>query len=201
MIVFNGKSYLNGWFGGTTIYGNPYVCRCNRMETCASKKKEKSSRSCSILGHKQYPASWFQVRVVFLFEMCFTHQFPFVHMEMSILGGFPSQPCLIPYPPEASNLRLIAAHGRKHTTVRPRKTSSGAFWKSWNFHGEDWWKVTNTMINTMVQGFLVTISMAKLWIWVASLLDKAMPQASATNRWLVTSFNIVWDDDHCTARW
>jgi hypothetical protein len=61
--------------------------------------------------------------------------------------------------------------------------------------------MTNTMINTMVQGFLVTISMAKLWIWVASLLDKAMPQASATNRWLVTSFNIVWDDDHCTARW
>ena len=92
-----------------------------------AKKREKSSRSCSILGHKQYPASWFQVRVVFLFEMCFTHQFPFVHMEMSILGGFPSQPCLIPYPPEASNLRLIAAHGRKHTTVRPRKTSSGAF--------------------------------------------------------------------------
>ena len=74
IIVFNGKSYLNWWFGGITIYGNPYVCRCNRMETCASKKKEKSSRSCGILGHKQYPASWFQVRVVFLFEMCFTHQ-------------------------------------------------------------------------------------------------------------------------------
>ena len=72
MIVFNGKSYLNGWFGGTTIYGNPYVCRCNRMETCASKKKEKSSRSCSILGHKQYPASWFQVRVVSVWNVLYS---------------------------------------------------------------------------------------------------------------------------------
>ena len=25
MIVYNGKSYLNGWFGGTPIYGNPHV--------------------------------------------------------------------------------------------------------------------------------------------------------------------------------
>ena len=35
-MVYNGKPYQNGWFGGTTIFGNPHNDPCSKVDFLVS---------------------------------------------------------------------------------------------------------------------------------------------------------------------